>query len=99
MFICNNCHEFITPKIHEDWKHGTTSALCPECGSDDIEEAVQCNCCGEHFESYEINWLGLCKKCTDTLKGEIFFDICRYSRDYNVEEDDLIQFIIDRLCD
>lgn len=99
MYVCNNCHEFIEPKVREDWKFGTFTATCPECGSDDIEEAVVCKCCEEPFESYDVNWLGLCKKCTDTLRGEIIFDIQRYSRDYGVDEDDIKQFICDILTE
>lgn len=99
MYICLNCHEFIIPKIREDRKYGTTTAICPKCGSDDIEEAVKCECCGEHFEDVDINDLVLCEKCAETLIGEINFDINRYSRDYGVDRDDLIEFICGRFTD
>lgn len=34
---------------------------CPECGSEDIEEAALCPICGEYFSTYDGDICGDCK--------------------------------------
>ena len=56
--------------FYEDW----AEARCPECYSDDIEEAdTCCDCCGEHFTADEL-YSGYCEACVrDALEADRFF--------------------------
>lgn len=61
MYYCNNCDEqFEEPKINkiifEEYygvsnlfpdRHKVDLEVCPNCGDDNIEEMMTCDCCGE----------------------------------------------------
>lgn len=74
MYICNNCGAiFETPSIYEEHHpYGMTSAteiwaICPHCEDTEIEDAKQCERCGEYFaELHE----GLCDCCYGDMYGE-----------------------------
>ena len=64
MFICLHCgHEF--EEIHAknyDSATGTWEEYCPNCGSEDFEEAEKCEKCGEwHISDKVAN--GICEDC------------------------------------
>ena len=71
MLICNECQEvFEEPKIIEEHHpYGMTYAVeefavCPHCKDTDIQEAHQCEGCGEYFAELEE---GLCEICYSDL--------------------------------
>lgn len=41
--------------------------VCPYCGHEDFEEAVQCKVCGDYFFDDELTF-GVCGECKDDLK-------------------------------
>lgn len=41
--------------------------VCPYCGHEDFEEAVQCKVCGDYFFDDELT-CGVCEECKDDLK-------------------------------
>lgn len=41
--------------------------VCPYCGHEDFEEAVQCKVCGDYFFDDELTF-GVCEECKDDLK-------------------------------
>ncbi len=64
MYICLHCgHEFeeIAAKNY-DSSTGTWEEYCPNCGSEDFEEAEVCEMCGEAFAKGELKG-HVCDKC------------------------------------
>lgn len=68
MWLCNDCkNEFTEPKMRKTTfeseygvshlfptSHEYTIKECPVCGSDDIEEMVQCDRCEEFFREDDL---------------------------------------------
>lgn len=53
---------------------------CPECGSDEIEDAYKCEICGEWFGESEL-YGSVCKTCAFTeITPELFFE---FAEDWN----------------
>lgn len=68
-FICLHCgHHFDGDEIvakHYDRATGTwDSEECPNCGSEDFEEAEQCPICGEWFSEEDMQY-GVCADCIE----------------------------------
>lgn len=59
MYYCNRCEEFVT--CTEDEK-------CSRCGTEDIEKAGECGCCGEPIKSNE----DYCEECMKVASRYIF---------------------------
>ena len=53
MYYCNDCREFVTGKTYEVGPESTepSETVCEVCGSDDIELANSCSCCGDPIRS------------------------------------------------
>ena len=64
MFVCMHCgHEFedIDARNYDN-STGTWEEYCPNCGSEDFEEAEKCEVCGEwHLAEKVVN--GMCENC------------------------------------
>jgi len=66
MYICLHCgHEFEDiDRKHYDHGTGVWEEYCPNCGSEDFEEAEQCDLCGDwHVAENVTN--GVCEKCLE----------------------------------
>ena len=64
MYICMHCgHEFeeIAAKNY-DSASGTWEEYCPNCGSEDFEEAEKCEKCGEWHSAEKVT-NGMCENC------------------------------------
>lgn len=80
MYICLHCgHEFEeTAAKNYDSATGTWEECCPNCGSEDFEEAIKCRICGEvHVDEDMIGQV--CKECLD--KSVTFGNALRYGAD------------------
>lgn len=66
MYLCNRCQAaFDIPHVvKEDW--GEPLLVCPECTSDDIEEAGFCQC-GNAVPIYDLVE-GLCEECRGSVQ-------------------------------
>ena len=66
MFKCMHCgHEFEEiDRKHYDSSTGVWEEYCPNCRSEDIEEAEQCDICGE-WHAADYLKCGVCKKCAE----------------------------------
>lgn len=66
MLICEHCGAvFEYPNSRKDWDTGYTEEICPECHSEYIVRAVQCELCGEWVQEDEAYGYGhaVCEKC------------------------------------
>lgn len=63
VYICNRCGEGFSLEEGETrhYEEGDIT-VCPNCGSDDIEEAVRCRMCHEIIPEYTLKG-GVCKDC------------------------------------
>lgn len=66
MFKCMHCgHEFEEiDRKHYDNSTGVWEEYCPNCGSEDIEEAAQCEICGD-WHAADYLHCGVCEKCAE----------------------------------
>lgn len=94
MFICLHCgHEFEEPsnRYNKRWSDSDDSEqYCPNCGSEDFEEAKKCELCDEwHSADRIVN--GVCKDCIERGSKDIK-SLLRYAIDaFTTEElDELI---------
>lgn len=96
MYECRNCGgQFYSPVIEYDDPSPAGVGLpsgaystetCPNCGSDDIEEANECPACG----SWHIRDGALCPDCFDRI-GEGLEEL---RKDLNLTEDDFEEEIV-----
>lgn len=79
MYCCNNCHatfesgeERIIKERSECFGFPAVEEfrVCPECGSDEYDEALICRICGETFPKSEEDCEGVCEKCSAELRDE-----------------------------
>lgn len=63
VYICNRCGEGFSLEEGETkcYEEGDIT-VCPNCGSDDIEEGERCKICREIHPTYEMKH-GVCKGC------------------------------------
>lgn len=71
MFKCNSCGaEFEEPRVKRSWSWEFNAydreELCPECGSDDIEEGRDCPKCGAYRRYID----DFCTACTQEKEKE-----------------------------
>lgn len=85
---CRECGEFFKePNYrHEKELHTEVGAYeewdvptCPFCGSEDLEDAYTCECCGE---PHSLDPYGLCKECEAELRNAVM-DIASDMRSRN----------------
>jgi len=81
--ICTKCGEVHeVSDLNKDYTdggyHGEPHVTCPNCGSEDLEYAEQCTCCGKWVsdESYPRQLFGyeghqLCKECFDEQASDV----------------------------
>lgn len=63
VYICNRCGEGFSLEEGRTLKTDEGDfTLCPNCGSDDIEEAERCRICREIVPEYTMKG-GVCKDC------------------------------------
>ena len=81
MYICEICGNVFDEPVVRSWLnyHGEGmyepygEELCPDCGSDKIDKAYQCEECGEYVSIFEL-YGGLCESCVkDALDADSFF--------------------------
>ena len=80
MYICKKCGEiFDEPDVmrfvehHGEYDEPWAVDYCPECGSDEFEEAECCSNCGEYFAEEDV-YGGMCENCVkDALTADLFF--------------------------
>lgn len=83
MYICDDCgmtfDEYESGEYRETYgegvMRGTVSYMCcPSCGSDNIEEAEKCTCCGEYFSPdnlvTDFDGNNVCHECKEWLIQE-----------------------------
>lgn len=79
MYYCRNCGATFESgeemKIKERSEYfgflaEEENSVCPECGSDEYEEALICRICGETFPKSEEDCEGVCEKCSAELRDE-----------------------------
>lgn len=95
VYICLHCgHHFEKIKVKSyDSQTGFAEEVCPDCDSEDIEEAGHCLKCGEYFpidketgaENYMIG--SICKDCVE--KRATRDNAFRFAWDYNIPHDEL----------
>ena len=72
MYVCMHCgHEFEEiDRKHYDNSTGVWEEYCPNCGSEDFEEAAKCELCDEwHSAEKVVN--GVCKNCIERGSNDI----------------------------
>ena len=101
MFYCNNCNEIFEesaahsrPAVEEDslppWEW---VAVCPYCGSEDLDEASFCERCGEPIPPGE----SLCDCCRDDLYGIWDRAVCEVGGEYTKAKEILLNYI-EEIC-
>lgn len=62
------------PEVHDELPEKPTEWMarlcCPECGSEDLEEAELCDECGEYFLRSELDENDLCPACREKIEAE-----------------------------
>lgn len=74
MMICEHCGAvFEYPNSRKDWDTGCVDSFCPECHSEYIMNAVQCELCGEWVQEDEAYGYGhaVCKNCIDDQSDDL----------------------------
>lgn len=72
IFICNHCERVFDDEdmgVYEE-PHGEETGVCPYCGSEDIEEALRCELCGEAHLPDELHD-GWCDDCIAEYNNDI----------------------------
>ena len=81
-YICLRCgtvseeHDALCffPEVHDELPEKPTEWMarlcCPECGSEDLEEAELCDECGEYFLRSELDENDLCPACREKVEAE-----------------------------
>lgn len=69
MYYCNDCRDFVDGKTYEVGPESTEppETVCEFCGSDDIEQADNCPCCGDPIRSEQ----DMCDGCRETAENII----------------------------
>lgn len=63
VYVCNKCDSRFSLD-EADWYEADegSDALCPDCGSNDLEEGTRCKVCRDIHAPNELNH-GVCKSC------------------------------------
>ena len=102
MYICKNCNEVLfvdeLKRVKGEWidcryggehvgfQYEGDDYVCPHCGSEELQEAVQCPICGEYVaeeESYD----GYCENCVEkAATPENLIEWSEYEKDTDTVE-------------
>lgn len=78
-WICSDCGETFDEEdagCYSEWegegvmRGEITYMCCPKCGSDSLEEAEECDWCGETYDKYDLIHVDdtkMCKKCAEAI--------------------------------
>ena len=78
-WICSDCGETFDEEdagCYSEWegegvmRGEITYMCCPKCGSDSLEEAEECDWCGESFDKtdmIEVDGTWYCKECAEAV--------------------------------
>lgn len=91
MLYCPNCGEVFSADDAEQREHAdaseywgsivyerSTELLCPYCGHGDLEDASECEICGEYFGPDELDGNGRCSECSkQEIDDYLVSDECR----------------------
>lgn len=85
LFKCVHGHVFSEDEmVREEYPEGEAVRhryLCPDCGTEDFEQAHACSRCGLLFREDELDF-DLCEKCREELDDEVK----EFSRRYKGKE-------------
>lgn len=87
MFYCNNCNEIFAeseargrkPRLEDSMSPWEWIAICPYCGSEELEEAGTCERCGEPIPPGHY----YCEACNDDLHFIVDHAIGEVGGDYD----------------
>ena len=64
VYVCNRCGDPFSLEESERWIcDGDAVTVCPNCGSDDIEEGKRCKVCRGIYRDFDMRGGGVCKGC------------------------------------
>lgn len=88
IYFCNDCKQFFTEdeagtesELHTelDGHWCETFMVCPHCGSDDYEEAYECEICGEPTLTE------ICGQCETEIVGKIGEFVSKLTEEYKCD--------------
>ncbi len=86
---CNDCMQYFDEAIVTIEKDtGFREALCPCCGSDDLDESHPCKCCGEETVN------DFCDNCMENIAEELKDLQKRFDTTMSVLEDLIAEHFI-----
>lgn len=94
MYVCLHCgHRFSNPvkyQYNKSVRMYDEDAACPNCGSEDFEQAGHCLKCGEDFPLDEM--IGsVCKSCVE--KAMTLDNACKYAEERNIDIHELLDAV------
>lgn len=86
MYQCAKCYEMFAEPIADEVGGYAEEKMyvyrCPDCGSDDIEELLVCECCGTGYipkfygDGTPNHWVELCEDCMG--RGRILYNHAKF---------------------
>jgi len=99
MYRCESCGEVFEkakevnePLEYFGQKVNMTEHLCPHCGSDDLAEVHECECC--HVNLTEDN---VCKECVDDMRNMISQMLADFEDEHDCDYSFATNLLIDTL--
>ena len=92
MYICKTCHGvFEMPRMAQELVTRDPLAYedileCPECGSDEVEEAKLCAECGRYFCEDDLIGGHICEECLSNIETDP-----KTLKDYILYQDDSME--------
>lgn len=90
MYKCNNCKEiFVLPKVVsmqtgvecEGYVEAIDVEVCPECGSNDFEDAFSCEWCGEYKDNMITDiW---CEDCYEKMEHALNMALSSFRQQFS----------------
>ena len=91
MYVCLHCgHRFANPvkyQYNKSVRMYDDDAACPNCGSEDFEQAGHCLKCGEDFQLDEMVG-SICKGCVE--KAMTLDNLFKYANERGISTDDFL---------
>lgn len=102
MYWCTDCQSLFDESEMEveelshdsEIEPGETLCKCPNCGSDDFEEADRCECCGEYIRPGRT----LCEDCEDAADNEIRNMFARFGASQNIRVSIAKDILLERIA-